>query len=61
MSYNDMGFSMNMTGATFMLLAQNQIQEATVGERWLLGTVWVYAGANVNYVSSSTTKAPCPG
>ena len=41
MSYNDMGFSINMTGATFMLLAQNQIQEATVGERWLFGTVWV--------------------
>jgi hypothetical protein len=40
MSYNDMGFSINMTGATFVLLPQNQIQEATVGERWLFGTVW---------------------
>jgi hypothetical protein len=32
MSYNDMGFSMNMTGATIMLLAQNQIQEAISGQ-----------------------------
>src|SRR5215469_13623351 len=53
MNYNDMGFSVNMTGASFMLLGQNQIQEATVVINGYSGQFGLYAGANVNYVSKS--------
>lgn len=53
MNSNDMGFSVNMTGATFMLLGQNQIQEATVVSEGYSGQFGLYAGANVNYVSRS--------
>jgi Carboxypeptidase regulatory-like domain len=53
MNSNDMGFSVNMTGATFMLLGQNQIQEATVVSNGYSGQFGLYAGANVNYISKS--------
>ena len=53
MNYNDMGFSVNMTGASFMSLGQNQIQEATVVSNGYSGQFGLYAGANVNYVSKS--------
>ena len=53
MNSNDMGFSVNMTGAAFMLLGQNQIQEATVVNNGYSGQFGLYAGANVNYVSKS--------
>ena len=53
MNSNDMGFSVNMTGATFMLLGQNQIQDATVVSDGYSGQFGLYAGANVNYVSRS--------
>jgi hypothetical protein len=48
-----MGFSVNMTGATFMLLGQNQIQEATVVSNGYSGQFGLYAGASVNYISKS--------
>jgi hypothetical protein len=53
MNSNDMGFSLNMTGATFMLLGQNQIQEATVVSNGYSGQFGLFAGANVNYISKS--------
>lgn len=53
MNSNDMGFSVNMSGATFMLLGQNQIQEATVVTNGYSGQFGLFAGANVNYVSKS--------
>ncbi len=53
MNSNDMGFSVNMTGATFMLLGQNQIQEATVVSDGYSGQFGLFAGANVNYMSKS--------
>jgi hypothetical protein len=53
MNSNDMGFSVNMTGATFMLLGQNQIQEATVVSNGYSGQFGLFAGANVNYISKS--------
>jgi hypothetical protein len=53
MNSNDMGFSVNMTGATFMLLGQNQIQGATVVSNGYSGQFGLYAGANLNYISKS--------
>jgi len=53
MNSNDMGFSVNMTGASFMLLGQNQIQEATVVSNGYSGQFGLFAGANVNYVTKS--------
>ena len=53
MNSNDMGFSVNMTGATFMLLGQNQVQEATVVSNGYSGQFGLFAGADVNYVSKS--------
>ena len=45
MNSNDMGFSVNMTGATFMLLGQNQIQEATVVSNGYSGQFGLFAGS----------------
>jgi hypothetical protein len=53
MNLNDMGFSVNMTGATFLLLGQNQIQEATVVSNGYSGQFGLFAGADVNYISKS--------
>jgi hypothetical protein len=53
MNANDMGFSVNMTGATFMLLGQNQIEEATVVSNGYSGQFGLYAGDSANYISKS--------
>src|SRR5215469_4848 len=51
MNSNDMGFSVNMTGASFLFLGQNQIEEATVVSNGYSGQFGLYAGANVNYIT----------
>jgi hypothetical protein len=53
MNSNDMGFSVNMTGASFLFLGQNQIQEATVVSNGYSGQFGLFAGANVNYLTKS--------
>nr|UXE44499.1 hypothetical protein Hi04_10k_c2476_00013 [uncultured bacterium] len=53
MNSNDMGFSVNMTGASFLFLGQNQIQEATVVTNGYSGQFGLFAGANVNYLTKS--------
>ena len=53
MNTNDMGFSVQMTGASFLFLGQNQIQEATVVSNGYSGQFGLYAGANVNYITKS--------
>jgi hypothetical protein len=53
MNSNDMGFSVNMTGASFLFLGQNQIQEATVVSNGYSGQFGLFAGANVNYITKS--------
>ena len=53
MNSNDMGYSVNMTGASFLFLGQNQIQEATVVSNGYSGQFGLYAGANVNYITKS--------
>jgi hypothetical protein len=53
MNSNDMGPSVNMTGASAQLLGQNQIQEATVVSNGYSGEFGLYAGANVNYITKS--------
>src|SRR5215469_15877098 len=53
MNSNDMGFSLNMTGASFLFLGQNQIEEATVVSNGYSGQFGLYAGANVNYITKS--------
>src|ERR1700730_12622072 len=53
MNSNDMGYSVNMTGASFLFLGQNQIQEATVVNNGYSGQFGLYAGANVNYITKS--------
>ena len=53
MNSNDMGYSVNMTGASFLFLGQNQIQEATVVSNGYSGQFGLFAGANVNYITKS--------
>jgi Carboxypeptidase regulatory-like domain len=53
MNSNDMGFSVNMTGASFLFLGQNQIEEATVVSNGYSGQFGLFAGANVNYITKS--------
>lgn len=50
---NDNGGRFNLTGATGMLLGQNQIQEATVVSNGYSGHFGEAAGSDVNYVTKS--------
>src|SRR5215469_10982772 len=53
MNSNDMGFSLQMTGASFLFLGQNQIEEATILSNGYSGQFGLFAGANVNYITKS--------
>jgi hypothetical protein len=53
LSQNDNGYSRPLSGAAFLLLGQNQIQEATVVSIGYSGQFGGAAGANVNYVTKS--------
>ena len=53
LNQNDNGTNIPLVGATFLLLGQNQIQEATVVSIGYSGQFGGAAGANVNYVTKS--------
>jgi hypothetical protein len=57
LSQNDNGYSIPLSGAAFLLLGQNQIQEATVVSIGYSGQFGGAAGANVNYVTKSGGNA----
>jgi len=53
MDDNDPFLNLNNSGATNLLLGQNEIQEATVVQNGYSGTFGEFAGANVNYITKS--------
>ena len=53
LNQNDNGTNIPLVGAAFLLLGQNQIQEATVVSIGYSGQFGDAAGANVNYVTKS--------
>ena len=53
MNNNDNGFNLNLSGELFLLLGQNQIQEATVVSIGYSGQFGGAAGANINYITKS--------
>jgi hypothetical protein len=53
LNQNDNGANIPLVGAAFLLLGQNQIQEATVVSIGYSGQFGGAAGANVNYVTKS--------
>src|ERR1700680_3377978 len=53
MDDNDPFLNLNNSGATNLLLGQNEIQEATVVGSGYSGTFGEFAGANVNYITKS--------
>lgn len=53
MNDNDNGTHLNYSGATNLLLGQNQVQEATVVSNGYSGQFGGAAGANVNYITKS--------
>jgi hypothetical protein len=53
LNQNDNGTNIPLVGAAFLLLGQNQIQEATVVSIGYSGQFGGAAGANVNYVTKS--------
>ena len=53
LNQNDNGTNIPLVGAAFLLLGQNQIQEATVVSTGYSGQFGGAAGANVNYVTKS--------
>jgi Carboxypeptidase regulatory-like domain len=57
MNENDPFFNVNNSGATNLLLGQNDIQEVTVVSNGYSGQYGQLGGANVNYVSKSGTNA----
>jgi Carboxypeptidase regulatory-like domain len=57
LNQNDNGANIPLVGATFLLLGQNQIQEATVVSIGYSGQFGGAAGANVNYVTKSGSNA----
>jgi Carboxypeptidase regulatory-like domain len=57
LNQNDNGANIPLVGATFLLLGQNQIQEATVVGIGYSGQFGGAAGANVNYVTKSGSNA----
>lgn len=57
MSDNDIGININFSGATNLLLGQNQIQEATVVSNGYSGQFGGAAGSNVNYITKSGGNA----
>jgi hypothetical protein len=56
MNENDPFFNVNNSGATNLLLGQNDIQEVTVVSNGYSGQYGQLGGANVNYVSKSGTN-----
>ncbi len=56
MNENDPFFNLNNSGATNLLLGQNDIQQATVVNNGYSGQYGGLAGANVNYVTKSGTN-----
>lgn len=57
MEDNDPFFNLNNSGATNLLLGQNEVQEATVVSNGYTGEYGGLAGANVNYVTKSGTNS----
>src|ERR1700687_4261755 len=57
MNDNDNGSHLNYSGATNLLLGQNQVQEATVVSNGYSGHFGGAAGANVNYITKSGSNA----
>jgi len=57
LNQNDNGTNIPLVGATFLLLGQNQIQEATVASIGYSGQFGGAAGANINYVTKSGSNA----
>jgi len=57
MNENDPFLNLNNSGATNLLLGQNDVQEATVVNNGYSGQYGQLAGANVNYVTKSGTNA----
>ncbi len=53
MSYTDLHSSLNMSGATNLLLGINAVQEATIVSNGYAGRFGTLAGAEVNYVTKS--------
>src|SRR5258708_664884 len=56
MNENDPFLNLNNSGATNLLLGQNNVQEATVVNNGYSGQYGGLAGANVNYVTKSGTN-----
>ena len=54
---NDPFLNLNNSGATNLLLGQNDVQEVTVVRRGYTGQYGQLAGANVNYVTKSGTNS----
>jgi hypothetical protein len=57
LNQNDNGTNIPLVGATFLLLGQNQIQEATVASIGYSGQFGGAAGANINYITKSGSNA----
>lgn len=57
MEDNDPFLNLNNSGATNLLLGQNEVQEATVVSNGYTGEYGGLAGANVNYVTKSGTNS----
>src|SRR5690242_17495821 len=53
MNDNDNAVNLSMTGSLFLLLDQNEIQEATVVSAGYSGQFGGAAGGNVNYMTKS--------
>ena len=56
MSDNDNGSNLQLVGSMFLLLGQNQVEEATVVTTGYSGQFGGAAGANINYVTKSGTS-----
>jgi hypothetical protein len=56
MSDNDNGANLQLVGSMFLLLGQNQIEEATVVTTGYSGQFGGAAGANINYITKSGTS-----
>jgi hypothetical protein len=57
LNVNDNGPNLPLVGATFLLLGQNQVQEATVVCAGYSGQIGGAAGTNVNYLTKSGSTA----
>jgi hypothetical protein len=53
MNDNDNGANLNLVGSLFLLLGQNQIQEATIVSTGYSGQFGGAAGGNINYITKS--------